>query len=122
MTDWNIDNYANRLEASQGYNLDKQRQSVSFIPFVKETFRNYKIRLEKATEELSNINMQAHVYGKKMWYTHKTPSQCWICEQNNITQYAVELVGQLADLNPEILEYTFETTKFGLRLTKPTIE
>lgn len=117
--DWNIDNFNKKLEESTGYNFNKQRQSSTFIPYEHETLGTYIIRLERASEELNEISNQAHIYGKRMWYTHKTPSQCWICEHNNIVSYAIELFQQILDLQPSHKSLTFEQTKFGLRLTQP---
>ena len=77
MVDWNIDNFNKKLEETSNY-INLPRQSHSFIPVEKETVDNYMNRLSKVVEELNQISNNAHIYGKRMWYTHKTPSQCWI--------------------------------------------
>jgi hypothetical protein len=75
---WNQDNYGEPLEATGNYagdRLGRMRATIAFLPIDQETLTNYIERLSKAVYELENISIQSHINGKKMWYTHRTPSQ-----------------------------------------------
>ena len=46
--------------------------------------------LERLDEHISKLEWQSE--GHRMWYTHKNPYGCWICE-------LLQIIGQLRDLS-----------------------
>ncbi len=58
-----------------GGELMHDKRNPSIIRGDGETLESYLSRLQ---EYLSRITWQSE--GHRMWYTHKNPSGCWICE------------------------------------------
>ncbi len=113
---WNYDNYNQRIEESthrneSSFRLYNQRQSIAFMPTEHEHLEQYIQRLTNAVEELQQISIASHINGKKMWYTHRTPSQCWICEQINISLYSVEILNQLPEEIKKNLQFEYDKSK-----------
>jgi len=52
-----------------------------------ETLVSYLIRLD---EHVSKLEWQSE--GHRMWYTHKNPYGCWICE-------LLQIIGQLREIS-----------------------
>ncbi len=70
-------------------------------------------------QKLENTNMDAHTgrAGKKMWFTHKTPSECWICNEINIMWFLYESLNLVSN-HQNTLYFTNDNGK--LILTTPT--
>lgn len=119
MNDWTYDIFQNNLEATKNY-ATKPRISVSFIPTENETLATYTQRLVQSIEEQTQISTNAHINGPKgPWYTHKTPSGCFICNQGTIALFSVELIAQVQDAIPRTKDLIFKKYLNQLQLRTP---
>lgn len=92
--DWNKDKFGVNVEETNRY--FKRRESAKYQPIEGETVAGYTRRLTtQIIPQLEETNTTAHIYGRKMWFTHKTPSECWICEEINVMWYMVEILSML---------------------------
>lgn len=80
--DWNKDKFGTTIEGTTNY--FRRRDSSKFNPIVGETLAGYNRRLANLIKEQEEINTSAHIYGRKTWFTHRTPSECWICNEINM--------------------------------------
>ncbi len=55
------------------------RHSEALQPLQNETLSQYVQRMTVTVKELTTIS-DAHIYGRKVWWTHSSPSPCWICD------------------------------------------
>ncbi len=53
--------------------------------------------ISRISEVLSKLEWQSE--GHRMWYTHKNPYSCWICE---LLQICRQLEAELVDIGPGI--------------------
>ncbi len=53
--------------------------------------------LRRVSEMFSKLEWQSE--GHRMWYTHKNPYSCWICE---LLQIGRQLEAELVDIRPSI--------------------
>lgn len=98
---WNTDNYGDKLEQSRGYNVNTKRATGNFLPTQFELLETYIKRLRGIHLEMSSVSQTSHINGHKMWYTHRTPSGCWICELDNLGNYAIDIVEQMLEALPK---------------------
>ncbi len=62
-----------------------------------ETSESYRERL---VEYLSRIEWQSE--GHRMWYTHKNPYGCWICELLQISRLGIDIdVAEVRDITDD---------------------
>jgi hypothetical protein len=109
--DWNKDKFGTDIEGTNRY--FKRRESKKYQPIEGETVAGYVRRLTtNIIPQLEETNTGAHIYGRKMWFTHRTPSECWICEELNVLWYMVEVLNLL----PFKENYHFQTEKGQLIL------
>ncbi len=76
------------------------RRNPAIIKGVGETTKSHVGRLD---EYLSKLEWQSE--GHRMWYTHKNPAGCWICELLQVCrQYRenidVDYTGNLSRIDP----------------------
>ncbi len=117
--DWSKDKFGNH----QGANLSRFseiRTSDKFKPIERESLNGYVKRLQKLCAEQENTNLGAHVYGRKMWFTHKTPSECWICNDINIMWQLIDTLDAMDTYLQEQDDHLFwYITKTGTLILKP---
>lgn len=112
---WNQDKFGAPIESTQRY--FKRRESGKYQPIEGETVAGYCRRLStNIIPQLEETNTSAHIYGRKMWFTHRTPSECWICEELNVMWYMYEILNMM----PNNENLVFKTKKG--KLTIETIE
>lgn len=81
-THWQRDRYSDRPESQNRYY--QVRHSNNFDPVEHERIDTYLQRFAKFIKEYESINIESHIYGRKIWYTHKNPSGCWMCDSITI--------------------------------------
>lgn len=112
---WNLDKFGANIEERNQNRFFKRRESAKYQPIENETIAGYTRRLTtQIIPQLEETNTSAHIYGRKMWFTHKTPSECWICEEINVMWYMVEILSML----PFAENYQFVREK-GKLIIKP---
>ena len=97
--DWSVDRFGNH-KAAGDTRYFQPRTSEKFNPIDNETVTGYIRRLLRLIKEQEDINTSAHIYGRKMWFTHKTPSECWICNEINIMWIQQEVMQRIANILP----------------------
>jgi hypothetical protein len=108
---WNEDKFGSHIESTNRY--FRRRESQKYAPVEGETLANYYTRLStNIIPSLEETNTGSHIYGRKMWFTHRTPSECWICEELNVLWFMVDIL----DLLPFKENYQFVTEKGKLTL------
>lgn len=80
---WGVPNGGEKLNAGKTTNGNLDRGDG-------ETSISY---LRRLSEFISKLEWQSE--GHRMWYTHKNPYGCWICE-------LLQVCGRLRDLNLEL--------------------
>lgn len=109
--DWNKDKFGTPMEGTDRY--FKRRESGNYQPIDGETLSGYSRRLSnQILPKLEETNTSAHIYGRKTWFTHRTPSECWICEELNVMWYMQEILHMI----PQGDDLVFRTTKGKLTL------
>lgn len=63
------------LNTSEGGELMHDKRNPALIRGDSESYEEY---LERLREVVSKLEWQSE--GHRMWYTHKNPYGCWICE------------------------------------------
>lgn len=124
MSHWTIDNFGKNLEETKNY-ATKPRQSSSFLPTEGETLEVYFQRLVNSVEEQYQISTNAHINGPKgPWYTHRTPSGCFICNQATLSQYMESIIESVLDAIPKSKKLVFkkDLQTATMKLQKPTKE
>ncbi len=76
--DWTKDKFGQGIPS--GIRYDKMRDNNNFDPIQQETLYNYTERLYKWIKNIEEINLNAHIFGRKTWYTHRDPTACWLCD------------------------------------------
>ncbi len=99
--DWSKDKFGNHQSANNA-RFSEIRTSDKFKPIDREGLHGYYQRLLKLAAEQENTNLGAHVYGRKMWFTHKNPSECWICQDLNIMW---QIITSLSVVNDYLQEH-----------------
>lgn len=109
--DWNKDKFGTPMEGTKRYY--QRRNSGKYQPIEGETVGGYARRLQnQIIPTLEETNTTAHIYGRKTWFTHRTPSECWICEELNVMWYMVEILQMI----PTKEDLVFSTKKGKLVL------
>ena len=106
-TNWNLDKFGHPIEGSKNYMRHRKEDLGQFNPIEGESLDTYQRRIMNKIKQWEEINLEAHVYnGRKMWYTHKNPSGCWICDGINYLWILQETINQVANLyeNPPIFD------------------
>lgn len=98
-TDWSQDRFGRPMEGTPRYG--ELRGSDKFAPVENETLIGYVLRMEKMIKNQEEVNTTAHIYGRKTWFTHRTPSECWICEDVNAMWQLYTSFALLADITSE---------------------
>lgn len=112
---WHIDNYGDKLEQSHGY-VQKLRKCKQAIPTQHEPIESYIIRLRQTLEDNGHVSELGHI-SPKMWYTHKMPQNCWICDSHSIAQTSLDVLEQIIEAMPKSKKLKFEQYKnTGLKL------
>lgn len=78
--DWNRDRYGNHVESVERFFKRRLDTMANLSPIDGETYRGWIERQHKTVKNWEDVNVGAHIYGRKMWHTHKNPSGCWICD------------------------------------------
>lgn len=82
---WNRDKFGETQPA--GRISSEIRANISeMTPIIGETLGGYNRRIASIIKRYEDISADAHTgrAGRKMWFTHRTPSECWICQQINV--------------------------------------
>ncbi len=66
-------------------NYKKDRQDQGYIPSVGESLNAYVGRIRSIAEQ----NRHAYAPQHENWFTHYSPSPCWICNQMDMLDYLV---------------------------------
>ncbi len=98
---WNMDKFGVAQPSGQQY-LGK-RESEAFTPIENELLSGYCRRLLALIQKQETVNTQAHIYGRKTWFTHKTPSTCWLCDDINVMWMMYEVLNLTALANPKLI-------------------
>jgi hypothetical protein len=84
--DWNKDKFGANITEGIQYSGERRTNALEITPIPGETLAGYNRRILAIIQKYETINLDAHSgrAGKKMWFTHRTPSSCWICNEINI--------------------------------------
>ena len=99
---WNRDKFGAEQPAGIQYSGEKRVNALELTPIPGETLAGYNRRILNIIQKYENINLDAHSgrAGRKMWFTHRTPSECWICQQNNINW----MISDVLDLVSNVID------------------
>jgi hypothetical protein len=109
---WNKDKFGEPVETGTDY--FKKRETTKFTPIVGETLGGYCRRMQSAIYEQEKINITAHTGGRKVWFTHRTPSECWICNDINAMWFLFETMNMM----PNKEKLVFQDDKGMLKLVQ----
>lgn len=76
--DWTQDKFGQGIPS--GINYDKMRDTNNFNPIENESLHSYTERLYSWIKNIEEVNLNAHVHGRKVWFTHRNPTSCWLCD------------------------------------------
>ncbi len=113
---WNIDKFGEK-QGSTLYNHEKRENNQAYTPIEGETLAGYTRRLATLIQNLENINLNAHTgrSGTKMWFTHRTPSSCWLCDQLNVMWFIYETLNLVSlSMGGETLVFKSKDAKLVL--------
>ncbi len=101
---WNVDKFGEK-QGSTFYNRDKRENNNAYTPIEGETLSGYCRRMATLIQKLEEINLNAHTgrAGTKMWFTHRTPSACWICDQLNVMWFLYETMTLMSNTHPNLI-------------------
>ena len=74
------------MGSTGGDRIKKSKQNPGIVRGDGETRESYRERLN---EYISRIEWQSE--GHRMWYTHKNPYGCWICELLQVARLGVDI-------------------------------
>lgn len=100
---WNQDRFGNHIPSDTRY--DKMRDTSNFDAIENETLEGYVDRIYNWIKNQEQINTTAHIYGRKMWYTHKNPTTCWICDDITIQWKLFEVLQNISKMLPPDTKY-----------------
>ncbi len=81
-TDWSLDKFGQAQPPGSLY-ANQLRKNDIVKPIENETVAGFTTRIMNMIQKQEEINTQAHIYGRKTWFTHRTPSTCWLCDDIN---------------------------------------
>lgn len=99
--DWSRDRYGNHVESTQRYYQYRKDNLLDFQPIDGEAADGYTRRIANMLQKWENINTEAHIYGRKMWHTHKNPSGCWLCDGITILWMLYETYNMVCQSLPD---------------------
>lgn len=76
---WNQDKFGAYQEEGNRFYKHRIDGLIDLQPIDNEIVEGYTRRIANKIKTIEDTAMEAHVYGRKMWYTHKQP-RCFICD------------------------------------------
>ncbi len=75
---------------------------LEYAPKTNEKYITYLQRIKLYQEIAQSKNWRTHVdNGRKVWYTHKLPSGCFMCEDTQMISVLIQVLSIMAYKNPE---------------------
>lgn len=110
--DFNRDKYGNNVEATKRYFEKRDELLEQIQPLPGEMLWARIKRLQHIAHRWEEINLQSHIYGRKIWFTHKNPSSCWLCDGIIIINVVIDEMSNMANFHPdaEYLQYQKHST------------
>lgn len=102
-----IDNFGNDIESTPTYqqrdDLSSHRINLNIMPAEHENVLVYINRMRRSARQNSEVQ-ECHFNGmQKVFFCHKNPATCWVCDINTVQLYSSKMNVRLADI-PEIKE------------------
>ncbi len=86
----------------QEYDNDILETDTNWLPIKNETILSYYKRLEIYNKINLKHNVQSHINGTKgAWWTHRNPGGCFMCDDINLLQTMLNVIGNLAKKYPK---------------------
>ncbi len=97
------DNYNTLTEQSSEHDFKRVvNANIDYAPHNNETFTQYHARVSIYARIARDKNSKTHILnGKKIWYTHRNPMGCFMCEDSNLIQMLVDVIGYIASETPD---------------------
>ncbi len=97
------DNYNTLTEQSSEHDFKRVvNANIDYAPHNNETFTQYHSRVSIYARIARDKNSKTHILnGKKIWYTHRNPMGCFMCEDANLIQMLVDVIGYIASETPD---------------------
>lgn len=102
------DQFGNRIDTTPAY-INTKRVNVNYLPVHDENVTTWIRRIERASRELSDIQ-ECHFDGSiRMFFCHKNPANCWVCDLNSIQSFFADTANKLIQIQEieEILKTTY---------------
>ncbi len=96
--DWTKDRFGQGIP--EGIQYDKMRDNNNFKPIINESLHSYTERLYQWIKTYEDINLTAHVHGRKVWFTHRNPTNCWLCDYITISWILHETLRNIQETLP----------------------
>ncbi len=97
------DNYNTLDEQSSEHDYKRVVNSNNdYSPHNNETYLQFHARVSIYARLSRDKNTKTHITnGKKVWYTHRNPMGCFMCEDSNLIQLLVDVIGYIASETPD---------------------
>ncbi len=97
------DNYNTLTEQSSEHDFKRVINSnLDYAPNNDETYLSYHARVSIYARIARDKNSKTHILnGKKIWYTHRNPMGCFMCEDSNLIQTLCDVLGYIASKTPK---------------------
>lgn len=107
-----VDNFGNDLESTKMYrdaNISQEaRVNRNFLPIAGESVLTWLRRARRASIHMSDVQ-ECHFNGtQKVFFCHKNPATCWVCDLNTMLLFFTKMGEQLQNLME--LREVFEKT------------
>lgn len=97
---WNQDKFGAYQEEGNRFYKHRVDGLLDLKPIDNEIIEGYTRRIANKLKQLEDVAMEAHVYGRKMWYTHKQP-RCFICDLISSVWLLYEQYNMICQALPE---------------------
>ncbi len=100
-------NETTKYDALEDYQRVIQQSNLDYAIRQSETLENYLARLEIHVDFNYKKNVKTHIQAPKgCWYTHKSPLGCFMCDDQNMIHYMLNLLKTISKYQPDYIPRT----------------
>ncbi len=97
-------NETEKYDALEDYQRIIQQSNLDYAIRKSENLENYLARLQIHVDFNAKKNIKTHIQAPKgCWYTHKSPLGCFMCDDQNMIHYMLNLLKTLAKHQPDYI-------------------
>lgn len=97
--------------SSDRYFSSEPKHNPSYLPIDGDDLEQYVRRLGITVRQLSETSTSAHIYGRKVWHTHSSAGDCWICNLRDMLNLEYDILLSITQLSPKT--YGFHSNSNG---------